>query len=604
MIKLFFLILLSFFSTVYGKGKQFTFELQYPEEVLLSEKYRLQGFLKDLEDNISNGVKFSTNQIYKIEIDDFATTKIDCENAKEHIEVTGDHIRFSTALAESIYSFQIERRIKDCILKERIVSDLSNAILSSANAPNLKNWPKSKIGKKNLRTCLREKRRARSLREKRAIEKWEPCVPYFTNYRKQRQMKAYEKKHNKITRGVPFEIDVTSLHNDGFGKFSLCSQDYEATTINRNGTKIKMLGYAFVYYAPGFSTSQFGHVGERFLFCQGDELKSILFEYGPYKDEKDFLFVSKEVYPSFFSDLPENYRKSIEQKNFIRRAIDPTLQNIVTDTHFKGKTDGQIQTRNYGFYQARNNRDMIEIWLKGTEQNRLEAFRAANNSYRKQTENLKNQIDLVSYELFTNNCTHELMDRLSNYTESQYKVNPRIGFNPIWLFEIMKHKNAEKMILYPSQRTMRKLGLLDSGKTLFWENFTLFSRSTQGSKGATSKFVMFYPEFYGPLKRLILYPVTGTINLFGSLIEGIWGLVKAPLKLFNKEKNYRLITAKNNILHSLTEILGVRMRFPAPTQWTEEELFYLKNIVPEQTPKVVPLILKNLNLPKSSGNDD
>ncbi len=574
---------------------EFALEFNAYENQSLTSQNRMKGFLKDVEAEISPGVAFAINKVYQVTINQENNASLSCQNIGLHIEISLEGIKISKPLERSIISFDIFHKLADCYPREIFINELENKILDFEGQENLETWPSHDIDRQNLRTCIRELRRARGLSERRAIREYEPCIPYFETQNRKRDMERYLNRRADLTRGIPLEIDVTSLHNEGFAKFRICNRDYNPTVIAENGDKIKMLGYAFVYYAPGFGTSQFGHVGERFVFCQNDELKSILFDYGPYKDDKDFNFVKNELYPSFFSSLSQDYRNQIENTNFIRRIINPTLQNLIRDTNFRAQNESQLQTRNYGFFQTRNNRDMIEIWLDTPEGQKLAAFRDANRYYNEQTENLQNQIPLDRYQLFTNNCTHALMDRFSQFTDGEYEVSELFGFNPVWLFEILKKKSGEKMILYPSQRTLRKLEMLDSGKSLFWENISFLSRASEGKAGNPSSFFLIYPEYSGPLKRAILYPVSGAINLIAGLVQGLKSILSIPFNWIRGERSNELQVAKNNILHSLTEILGVRMRFPAPTQWSEDELFYLEHIVPEQAPKTVPLFIKNLH---------
>lgn len=588
-------ILIISYSAIAGLPHEFSLAIKDSESLELSEKYRIQAFLKDLKDELSYGVQFAVDKPYDLIFTTNSIDEINCENLDEHMSADESTIYFSQKLKQQIISFDIHKKVNGCVLKESLVAKIGQQLLTANNSYNLEEWPVTDIQKENLRTCKRARRNTRSLSERRAVMRYEPCVPYFRMDRKKKKMYSYIRRRNRITRNVPLLIDPTSLHSEGLGKYGLCDTNYTPTFSNSRGDRYKMLGYAFVYYAPGFSTSQFGHVGERFLFCKNDELISILYDYGPYKHNADYEYVAQELYPSFFKDLPEEYRESIQNTNFIRRVINPTIQNIVRDTNMHSLTDGSIQTRNYGFYQSRNNRDIMEMWLTTTEEQKKQAFQQANQLYKEQTDNLKNQLPLTEYKLFTENCTHALLDRLALFTDKKYIVSEVFGFNPVWLWEILKKRSADSMILYPSQRTIRKLNMLEEGKSLFWENVSFFSKASKGRRGNMSPAFLIYPEYYGFLKRAILYPVSGVINLLAGLVQTAIGILKIPLKLIKGEGLSHLSAAKNSVLFSLTEILAVRMRFPSPTQWTEEELDYLENIVPEQTPKVVPMIIKNLH---------
>ena len=238
--------------------------------------------------------------------------------------------------------------------------------------------------------------------------------------------------------------------------------------------------------------------------------------------------------------------------------------------------------------QLENNRDIIEVWLDIDPLLIYKNYLISLRLYKKQKELIKtrNLVDWPDYDLFNNNCTHPVREKL-NYIGGELSIDNFDGFLPSFIYNFLKKKKVDKIIFYPAQKTLRQYQMLNIGKSLNFENITFLSSSIDQGQ---NKFMLIQPDFQGYI-GFFLNRGAGMVNFFSALMETTWGLVTSPASLFNNSKELGVNSIKKglkNSLFSLSEFFGiVRMRYPEPTTITPNEMDYLLNILPHKEPAVL-----------------
>lgn len=575
--------LLLLLTQAFASWHEFALVYEAPLELdnLTAQKNR--SFLKELESQIPPPIKFGTDRGISIQLSPWSDEEISCQNMNQQITVEGGSIIFSGALQRNIAQYSIYQQINDCSLYERFKSLFIAKILTLPNVVNLERWPRSERERETLRECKRQIRRERSLSIKRQIRNSEQCRNVLSFERRQRLMNRYERRFRRLTRNIEMDIDLSSLTDTDLNRYDICSYDYSPTTTTPNGTRYKMLGYGIVYFAPGYTTSMFGHVGERIIYCRNNQIVDELYEYSPMRDlniDRTTLVDNHQDPESLAGDT--EYLQSLVGKNIIKIMDNPT--------------GGYETIRNsYGKYQYLANRDMIELWPDINEDEILRIRRNIRQHWNEQEQKLSNREPLEDYDLLRNNCTHRILERLETLSHGDFRVSQLRGFNPVWLFHILKNRNLAQLTLYPSQHLMRRLELLEADQALFWENTTLFASTSQRAEN-TSEFVMFYPEYTGVLSQALMSPLLGGVNLIGAIIETLYGVIQIPYQLIQNRPLRRLRSGTRNMFMSFGEILGVRQRFPKPTEWTDEEYNIIHEDYSNRTPSIIPMLMRNVSL--------
>ena len=560
----------------------------------LSEKaYGLRGFLHNLEEKLDPAIRFGTNQLITVRFSkESQRQELDCQSnplKRNLVEISIEKenqiiLHLDQSLRESVFSYKLyDQNDHGCFAYKALTQEIEAKLLelpfvdkmdrklTNQEATDL-NWCESRKKRKGLMAF-----RGNSKMKRR-------CGELFELREKRRKFERYEYKLGNLLYKTKMQFDPTAQTDQDLRKYNICKRDYKPTKVLRSGKKIKVLGMAIVYMAPGYTTSVMGHMAERYIYCLDNKLMDVLFE---------FTQMTEGEIPSLRSAYREHYDK----------ANPDYVNGLKKKLYMKYKTNPNTnQIGAYGFYNLYSNRDIIEVWPVVTDKEIYSGLQTNLKEWKKQKERFLKGEEWPEYDLFNNNCTHPVREKLNNFV-GDYDINNWEGLTPINIFGFLRKKKAEKIIIYPSQRLLRQLEMLKKGKNLFWENTTFWSKSSEGydGRGHYSTMVI-YPETHGFLKKLILMPTYGSINLAAATLQTLYGVVTTPLKWlsnipglhFLKPKNPHKDPIKNGtkgIGMSLSEIIGVRMRFPKPQAWTQEEEDMIFKQLPYQEPKILDHLL-------------
>lgn len=551
---------------------------------------RLKGFLQSLESDLRDGVKFGVNRIIEVKFAPFlakASALCNGSNHGDFVQVDGEAtVLLNDSLKEEILDFKTFEKDKDgCSLRKNLLQALETQLLKLPDSRDLDiDWSKSE--KRALNICQDEWRKHRTLWFRRNPTYKAQCERLFKIREQKSDMKRFKKKTKNLTYNAKLEFDPTSFSEMDLRRYKICERDYKPTKILENGTKMKMLGMAIVYMSPGFQTSQAGHVAERYVYCKNDQLVDMLFEYTQMTEEE--LINARSVYSKHLPFVNDEYINSLVETVYIKVRSHP----------------GSSRMEGYGFHQLYFNRDIAEVWPTISETEIYDGLQTSLKHYLEQGDKFKNSERFEAYSLLKNNCTHPIRERLNKFG-GDYEINNLTGFNPIWIFNFLKKKNADRMVIYPSQRLLRKMEMLESGKSMFWENTTFWSKSSGGREGLGPGFMVFYPEVHGTLKSLILKPAMGVVNITASALQAVVGILQIPLKLLAKVPGFKwlepateghhLVYGLRGITLHMPELVGFRLRYPMPTPWTPEELEFIDDVLPHHDPKIVNYLMEKVN---------
>ncbi len=376
----------------------------------------------------------------------------------------------------------------------------------------------------------------------------------------------------------PVDTDVSSFNAEAWGvatdlqKLEHCRKEYEPTATTASGQPIKFLGMAIVYVAPGNARGIFGHLAERIVFCRGNELFDILYDYsrtakltGPGADARfrDYIERTHEVRLSEFSAAE---LENLEQALFVSQIFQPPVR--------------------YAEYQSRENRSVYETWLQVDEKVGYEVLKANAKRWREQDEAIRERRTLARYDLFTNNCAHPIRgDLLVVDPKAIQKTRPLV-MTPSYTFKKLRRFQVGKTIVYPSQKSFRRMKAKESGQSLFLDGFAPLSRSTPGKAGTPENpndpWVLVYPSPRTLLGKLVASPVAGAVNLAASVAQITVGILKTPLDVISRLPGLKELRPKKsgvqvmasgfrNLFQSAGELVWIRTRHPAATHWTPEE---------------------------------
>lgn len=572
----------------FGASK-FGFLLEENEDYRL-EQNRLQGFFQSIESELRDGVTFGVDRVVNVKFENFGVTPEALCNGKNHadyLRVEGrDQISINDQFKARILGFStFEGEDGQCTLRRNFIQALETELLKLEFVRDLdRDWSKSE--KRALNIC--------NDHWYEYGNRWFPeqpiyrqqCEFFFDLRDRRKDLKKYKRKVKRLLyNSSKLEFDPSSFSDMDLRRYNICARDYKPTKILENGTRMKMLGMAIVYMSPGFQTSQAGHVAERYIYCKDSELVDILFEYTQMTEEE--LENTKTVYARYLPGISDDYLKSLVETIYIKVRSHP----------------GSNRMEGYGFHQLYLNRDIAEVWPKVSENEIYEGLQVSLQHYREQGEKFKNRESFEPYSLLKNNCTHPIRERLNKFG-GEYTIDNLTGFNPIWIFNFLKKKTADRMIIYPSQRLMRKMEMLEMGKSMFWENTTFWSKASDGRRGLGPGFMVFYPEMHGPLKHL-LKPAMGAVNIAASVVQTVVGILQTPLKLLSKVPGFKWLepaTRGHNLAYGLRgitmhmpELVGFRLRYPMPTPWTPEELEFIDEVLPNHDPKIVNYLMEKVH---------
>lgn len=554
------------------------------------EHNRIKGFLQTVESEIRDGITFGVDKIIEVKFENFAqkvSAKCDGSNFAELLKLEGDStLVLNQSIKEAILNFDtFEHNGDGCTLRKNLVLALESELLNFPNTRDLDlDWTRPE--RRALNICQDEWREHRTMWFRRNPTAKAQCERLFEIRERRSDLKKFKRKtKNLLYNSSKLEFDPSSFAETDLRRYEICNRDYRPTKVLENGTRMKMLGMAIVYMSPGFQTSQAGHVAERYIYCKNNELVDMLFEYTQMTEEE--LVNARSVYSKHLPFVSDEYINSLNETIYIKVRSHP----------------GSSRMEGYGFHQLYLNRDVAEVWPTVSESEIYDGLQTSLKHYIEQGQNFKNQVRFEPYSLLKNNCTHPIRERLNKFG-GEYEIDNVTGFNPMWIFGFLKKKNADRMIIYPSQRLMRKMEMLEMGKSMFWENTTFWSKSSGGRDGLGPGFMVFYPEVHGTLKSLILKPAMGAVNIAASVVQTAVGILQLPLKLLSKvpgfkwlepaTRGHHLVYGLRGITLHMPELVGFRLRYPMPTPWTPEELEFIEEVLPNHDPKIVNYLMEKV----------
>lgn len=255
-------------------------------------------------------------------------------------------------------------------------------------------------------------------------------------------------------------IDYSAIINKQLVMEDICQSSYTPTKYNSSGIPVKMLGYAHVYMGAGPNVSKFGHLGERFVYCIGNELQDMYY---------DGIKLTKEAIPLFESDYPDARKEYINSKKVLNSLYYRKIQN-------------PTQINLYGTDTVRNNRNIYEQWLDINEKEMLDLLVRNINRVAKQALQVAKEEKLAAFRGLLNNCTYEVTEDLqsiptlksikietvaeNNFSdavmpESKNYVSLSEYLNSVIPKSVYKSltegRVTKLLVIYPSQENMRKI---------------------------------------------------------------------------------------------------------------------------------------------------
>lgn len=353
------------------------------------------------------------------------------------------------------------------------------------------------------------------------------------------------------------KYDLSTLAGNPIPGFSLCEKPYLPDATTKSGHKIKMLGAALVYASPTNGNSILGHVGERFSFCRDDAYFDVIYDYAPF-DPKEWNEEFESIYGVSRESFNVDQKKNLFESLFVRMNPDPR----------------QL----YFHQQFQENRTIYEAWFDIDGQTMYSMMVSNNNRYFEQLDRLRSHQSLPAYKIPSDTC-------LTPVKEDYELVNPGYvsRFNPARLtpsffYDFVRKKKVSRIILYPSQRQFRLLQLRAQGKSTA---FQWFLPTSQISGGYPDSWALIFPGTHrGLLNYFIFNPISGLVNFITGVTEMIYGALTIPLNWVDDSKNRGLHRFKQgwvDMFHSTLEAFSFQVRYPTPTQWTEEEKQFFQN---------------------------
>jgi hypothetical protein len=549
-------------------------------------------FLNNLDLRLENGIRFGVDRPVEIEAADLGAINPEddyCLESNQSVlsKVSADQVVINQHLLPLISGAGLKLvGPKHCSLHQALVKSLEGSLISLKGADNLgRDLTRNEL--REIDSCEMEEKRHGVLAFRGNPSKKQRCREIKDLRDRRRRFESYSHQVKNVFHKVKMEFDPSSLTDNNLQRYDLCSSNYRPTKVMSNGKRIKVLGMAIVYMAPGYSTSVMGHVAERYVYCLDNKLVDFMFEY-------------TQLTQGEVAHVEDTYKKVLTND-------DPSyLNSLVGSIYMKAVANpASMKLEGYGSAQFYTNRDIIEIWPVMSEQDIYEGLQTSLAKFKEQGEIIARGERPEAYSLLHNNCTHPVRERL-NRLAGEYEINNIQGFTPINIFGFLKKKTAERVIIYPSQRTLRRFEMLDAGKSLFWENTTLWSKSSDGKEGKGPGWMALYPETHGVLNQLIVKRAMGVANLAAGVAQVLYGIAIAPVKwlskLFNNSKEEtptepHLKNGLKGIGMSLSEIFpGVRMRYPKSTDWREEEQNFIYDELPKREPRILDYLAEKVRL--------
>lgn len=506
-------------------------------------------------ENINPGIRFSLED--ELDIDVFSSKDhVDfCTDSSEIIQINNNKIFINELYLKTLK--EPDQSTFSCNLFDVGVEKIEIALTDQVGIRNLSSGLSDK--ERHIYNRCRKKIGPPGRRPNRPVSK---CRDYKALFNKWDNFKKYRSRLKNLMYSTELEIDISSFSGSNLGRYNPCLKSYRPTTVTASGVSIKMIGLGVVYMGPGYQTSQLGHLGQRFIYCRNNKLVDIFLDYTQFSpgETNDLL----RRYGDISHVKEEDYINGLTGKSYIKFQTNPASVKV------------------YGEHQYKYNRDIFEVWPKYDEDIMYSFLKESIRNYKDQTQNIKSGTELPEYDLFAKNCVHPIKDQLE---QLGYEFTGLFnGITPASIFKTTK-QNAEKVILYPSQRTFRQMMMNEQGKSLLFENIRVLSTSSAGVKSHLGLLV--YPEYRNSLRGLILKPISSLTNALYSVGDGIFNLSTGNLDGAKR--------GLDNFGISLFEIFGPRLRYPYSTPWTEAEQEYLFNKDRIIAPKVFNMVIDRIN---------
>jgi len=239
----------------------------------------------------------------------------------------------------------------------------------------------------------------------------------------------------------PYQIDLSSQSRYAADaalrrhQRDLCA--LSGPTVTVRGAEMRVLASAVVVFARHRWRSLWGHIGLRFLVCEGEQLRDVQFEYYRYSDVTEANLA--KLYPG--EDFPEDavYAHSLIGGLVVHRR--------------EPEADG-----GYLAIQLDKNREAYALWLDISDDQLSVLYRRNEDRFTAQLARLRNKQPLeIDYGPMSDNCTHHVQEDLPGLLPEPLS-NRRQG--SIFPLRYLRHLEAGPVwlrVMHPSAHAWHRL---------------------------------------------------------------------------------------------------------------------------------------------------
>ena len=350
-----------------------------------------------IENSISGGIRLGTNQIINIEFEKFNDEPLTLDCHEDYLsrfaypDLSSPTIYVNQDILRLIESDLISQRNKNCSYSDILIKSLEQSIMTFKNASDL-SAPYSKKRKKQVQRCrMDELNNSKNGFYKPPLADCQEIIDYDNKKIKYKRFKkVYVKRLLYSTDSSKIVVDPSSLSKEGLQKFNVCSQPYQSDLYTAQNLPVKILGFAIVFMAPAFSSSQFGHVAERYIYCVENRMVDTLYEFGQFR-------------PTNLNDFKNRYRSDLDFLSEDSNKLTPTDETFMISLLKKNYIQPRSNPASYQVYgkmQLKNNRDIIEVWLNINPLLIYDNYLITLHLYKKQKELVKNRNMVFCLVLF------------------------------------------------------------------------------------------------------------------------------------------------------------------------------------------------------------
>jgi hypothetical protein len=372
---------------------------------------------------------------------------------------------------------------------------------------------------------------------------------------------------------MALEWDFTSFKETDLRVYEICQAPYQPDGQTSAGVNLKVLGIAVVYMAPGYKTSPAGHVGIRFVYCFGQNLNDRLVEITRFGKNEDYGFL--QTYP----EQSGHDLRRLDGKLFYKMSNNPAAYNAS-----RGDALG------YGYYQNITNRNVYESWLNLDGPTSLNIMRAIFDKYQEQGKRLAAMLELEKYDQFSNNCVTVLNKILQDYLTGPGVKKIKGIFTPSKFYKRINKYYGQKMVLYPSQRSLRMywnaLDQVSNGKEKW------LSMADVTDSEYNKSLMIYYPYGMASEPNFFESVFAAIVNTPVALVQTIGSVVASPVSHDKKAIGANF----TKLVLSMVQLTGWTFLHPAPTPWSQQELERLAIAANANDPIILPYLQSKLSL--------